>query len=402
MGFMFLRGVLPEGRSTTHVSYVNPEPLNKTLRLKLEDVSMRTAGLRAEPLRATLTPTEPDRLNKKWVGILESNYAKVNERLRSLGRALRNPTPASKVCSRKEDFFSLSVAEQAKTSRVKLVVPPKSVVYTKWRYVWAVIGLGEEAAEIEVNGASYYGIENESEDEALELWGSRLPSPEMTVEQATDMGSPRGVELAGAREIELAKRETSHQLNFLRYVPEVTVELPPVEGVLSSARDTVAAALGPLLRRLENAAGLRGGTLSAADSGERVTLRSKLNAVELFIPRETSHSIGLGSEEKRLTLYDGVDRILEIESFPTANALESVLPIIICSSGNTSDSYMSKVGLVATLGYVGADYDVRSAPVRVEEFSGRLELSLYRMDYEPLTFHENIDIFLTFSVTASQ
>ncbi len=63
---------------------------------------------------------------------------------------------------------------------------------------------------------------------------------------------------------------------------------------------------------------------------------------------------------------------------------------------------MSKVGLVATLGYVGADYDVRSAPVRVEEFSGRLELSLYRMDYEPLTFPENIDIFLTFSVTASQ
>ncbi len=402
MGFMFLRGVLPKGRSTTHVSYVNPEPLNKTLRLKLEDVSMRTAGHRPEPLRATLTPSEPDRLNKKWVGILESRYDRVTERVRSLGRALRNPPPASKVCSRREDFFSFSVAEQGKTSRVKLVVPPKSVVYTKWKYVWAVIGLGEEATQIEVNGASYYGIENESDDVALQVWGHRLPSPQMTVEQATDIGSPRGVELVEPREIELARRESTHQLNFLRYVPEVAAELPPVEGVLSSAHDTVAAALAPLLRKLENAAGLRDGTILAADNGERITLRSKLNAVELTIPRETSHSIGLGSEEKRLTLIEGVDRILEIESFPTVNALERVLPIIICSSGNTSDSYMSKVGLVATLGYVGADYDVRSAPVRVEEFSGRLELSLYRMDYEPLTFPENIDIFLTFSVTAAQ
>ncbi len=158
--------------------------------------------------------------------------------------------------------------------------------------MWAVIGLGEEATQMEVNGAKYYGIESESDDETLEVWGSRLPSPQMTVEHATDIGSPRGVELVEPREIQLARRETTHQLNFL--VPEVAAELPPVEGVLASAHDTVAAALAPLLRKLENAAGLREGTLRAADNGERITLHSKLNAVELFIPWETSHSIGLG------------------------------------------------------------------------------------------------------------
>ncbi len=402
MGFMFLRGVLPRGRSETHVSYVNPEPLNKTLRLKLEDVSMRTAGLRPEPLRAVLTPREPDRLNKKWIGMLDSSYGKVIERVRSLGRALRNLPPNTKVCSRRDAFFSLAVAEQAKTSRVKLVLPPKSMVYTKWKYLLAVLGLGGEAEEIVVNGAVYYGIQNTSGEHWMEVLGSRLPDSQMTVERATAIWTPRGVEDVSEEDIRGARGETTHQLNFVRYVPEVRVELPPVEAVLAGARDTVNAALKPLLRRLENAAGLREGTLRAGDDGDRVTLHSNLNAAELFIPSETAHSIGLGPEEKRMTLIAGDEQVLEIEAFPTANALESVLPIIICSSGNTSDSYMSKVGLVATLGYVGADYDVRSAPVRVEEFSGRLELSLYRMDYEPLTFPENIDIFLTFSVSASQ